>query len=111
MSAATLGRRAALELDLQAAQRDLAEAIARQRAELTRADAIGAPSCSSIALNAEAARYRLRAFSIGFDVAAHRQEVKRIEAQLRYCDEPAPVLTAGQVEGMDSTMDFAQEVA
>lgn len=101
-----LGRRAALELRLQDARRDLAALVELKNSLLADADVQRALACEpgrrSHVYNSRAASLRLKAFLLDPDVHQARLRVRNLESQLHSAAAPAPVvLTRDQVEGMD----------
>lgn len=103
----TLGARAGLELQLQDAQRDLAELVQKRNDLQAGADVESALACepgrSTAYHNIRAASLRLSAFQLDPDLAAVRLRIRHLESQLK--DSPAQaapvVLSRDAVEGMD----------
>jgi hypothetical protein len=108
-SCLTLGRRAAIELALSDARRDLAELVERRNGLLAQADVERALACEpgsgTVHHNTRAASLRLSAFVMDPDVAAARLRVRNLESQLKSAPaEVAPVvLSAAQCEAVDET--------
>lgn len=103
----TLGERAALELRLQDARRDL-QRLVDERSELFRkADVASALACdddqNAIRRNTEATGYRLAVFKMAPDIHAAQLRVRNLESQLKSAPaQVAPVvLTRDEVEGQD----------
>jgi hypothetical protein len=102
-----LGRRAALELRLQDARRDLAEVLALKSSLLIQADVERALACEpgrrTVVHNSAAANLRLKAFLLAPDIHAARLRVANLESQLKGAPSPASavVLTAEQTAAMD----------
>lgn len=112
MNGANLGRRAALELRLGDAKRDLADAVERRNSHCAQADvqralaAEAAPSARA-GHNAAAIKYRVHAACMDPEIANLRSRVAMLEGMLRETDKPAAPLTAQQAEqfsAVDDTM-------
>lgn len=110
-AAATTGARASLDLQLQDAKRDLAELIAEKNGYLSQADVCSALACepgrSTVRNNASAANLRLKAFTLGGQIATLKLRVANIESQLKSAPaEAAPVaLSREQCAAVDDTMN------
>lgn len=106
----TLGARASLELQLQDANRDLAEVIERRNALMSQADVQQALACEpgrhTAQHNSRAASLRLSAFLMDPDLQAARLRIRNLESQLKSAPaQVAPVvLSREQVAAMDDTM-------
>ena len=103
----TAGERAALELQLQDAKRDLQDLV-DERSELFRkADVCAALACAgdqnTVRRNTEATRHRLSAFLLGDEIEVLNKRIANLESQLKSAPaQVAPVvLTRAEVEGMD----------
>jgi hypothetical protein len=111
-----LGAAASLHLQLQDAERDLAELQARKNDLLAQADVARALACEpgrrTSQRNGQAAHLRLQAFLMDPDVKAARARVLKAQSRLKSAPaHAAPVVfEAGQVEGQDDTMNFRAEV-
>jgi hypothetical protein len=109
-SGLTLGRRAAIELALSDARRDVAELVERRNGLLAQADVERALACEpglgTVRHNTRAASLRLSAFMMDPDVAAARLRVRNLESQLKSAPAQAVpvVLPAEAVAGMDETL-------
>jgi polyhydroxyalkanoate synthesis regulator phasin len=108
----TAGERAALELQLQEAKRDLQDLV-DERSELFRkADVCAALACdgdqNTVRRNTEATRHRLSAFLLGGEIETLTKRVRKLESQLKA--EPAQVatvaLSAAQCAAVDDTLHF-----
>ena len=103
------GARAALELRLQDAQRDLAELIAEKNGYLSQADVCSALACEpgrgTVANNTAATNLRLKAFSLGGQIATLKLRVRNLESQLKGAPaQVAPVvLSSEQLAAVDDT--------
>lgn len=105
-----LGRRAALELRLQDAKRDLAEVVELNSSLLIQADVQRAlasePGRRAVTHNSAAANLRLKAFLLAPDIHQARLRIANLESQLKDASvQVAPaVLTREQCAAVDSTM-------
>jgi len=103
----TAGERAALELQLQDAKRNLQDLV-DERSELFRkADVCAALACdgdqNTVRRNTEATRHRLSAFLLGGEIETLKKRVANIESQLKSAPgQVAPVvLSRDSIEGTD----------
>lgn len=109
MSAADLGARATLELQLQDAKSDLQQLV-DERSELFRkADVCAALACDddqpTVRRNTEATRHRLNAFMLGGEIDTLTKRVRNLESQLKSAPaQVSPVvLSAAQLAAVDDT--------
>lgn len=114
MSAATLtpGARAALELRLLDARRDLQEALERKNAATHQADvyralADEAAGARRVSCNSTAIKYRLQAMGLAPEVRDLQGRVAMLEGMLAGGEVAPVVLTAEQVRAMDETAGVA----
>ena len=103
------GRRAALELPLQAAKADLQRMVDEKNRLLSQSDVYRAMACEpgrgTQAYNTRSANLRLQAFSLGIDIDNKRAEVEALQAQLERAALAAPVvLTHDQCAAVDETI-------
>ena len=107
----TLGQRAAIELRLSDARRDLQEAIEQRNvysreADVQRALAAEVLGQARVTRNAQAIKYRLRAAGMDGEIAEFRGRVTMLEGMLSGSPAQAVpvVLPADAVAGMDDTL-------
>lgn len=103
------GASAALELDLQEANRRLAALIEQKNGYLQQADVYRALACEpgrgTVANNQRAANLRLQAFALTETIHAARLRVRNLESQLKSApaDAAPVVLSAEQLAAVDDT--------
>ncbi|HEY0955788.1 MAG TPA: hypothetical protein VGE36_13570 [Roseateles sp.] len=106
MNALTPGARAALDLKLQDARRDLKALIEEKNGYIHQADVCSALACEpgsgTVSNNQRAASLRLKAFSLGGLIHEAELLVANLQSQMK--SVPAPVtLTAEQMAAVDDT--------
>jgi len=110
MNDLTPGARAALELRLSDARRDLAEAVeaknsATYQADVYRAWANEAHGAVRVSRNAQAIKYRLHAASMDPEIRDLRSRVEMLQGMLSGTATAAPAaLTAEQCAAVDETI-------
>lgn len=109
MTTLTLGQRAAFELALADAERDLKAVIEEHNSLMAQADVLSAQACepgrNAPRYNLAAATQRFRAFAMRGDIEEARGRVETLKTKLN--PAPAVVLTNEQCAAVDDTHNFA----